>query len=401
MVLEANPKSPVPEESPDVDLPSPARGKVLIVDDELAVVRMFSRALSDQGFQVLSATDGQTAQAMFEEAKVDAVVSDVSMPGMDGLTLMRALRQIDGDVPVILATGNRGDEISRQAVAEGALMCFVKPVDLRALTQAVTHAAQLHRAAFLMRAAREEAGPSAAPFHDLGAAFERALARLWVAYQPIVQWNTLHVVGYEALARSDEPALSTPGALFEAAEKLGRVTELGRAVRGLVAAGIPEAPAHVRIFVNVHGAEMLAEPLYSPEDPLAPWAKRVVLEITERSPLDQIPDVNRRVERLRAAGYQIAVDDLGAGYAGLSSFAQLHPSVVKLDMSLVRGIDQSPIKCRIVQTIAALCADSGVDLIGEGVETNEERWALGLHGCQLHQGYAYASPQRGFARSLR
>ena len=81
--------------------------------------------------------------------------------------------------------------------------------------------------------------------------------------------------------------------------------------------------------------------LFSPAAPLSRIASRVVLEITERASLDELGDVAPRLAQLRGLGFRIAIDDLGAGYAGLTSFAQLEPEVVKVDMSLVRGIDSS------------------------------------------------------------
>ena len=100
--------------------------------------------------------------------------------------------------------------------------------------------------------------------------------------------------------------------------------------------------------------------------------------------------------RLRKFGYRIAIDDLGAGYAGLTSFAQLEPEVVKVDMSLVRGIDSSPVKQKLVRSIIALCTELGIQLVAEGIETPAERDTLVGLGGDLCQGYLFAKPGRGF-----
>jgi EAL domain-containing protein (putative c-di-GMP-specific phosphodiesterase class I) len=102
------------------------------------------------------------------------------------------------------------------------------------------------------------------------------------------------------------------------------------------------------------------------------------------------------VTRLRGLGYRIAIDDLGAGYAGLTSFAQLEPEVVKVDMSLVRGIDSSPVKQKLVRSIIALCTELGIQLVAEGIETPAERDAVVALGGDLCQGYLFAKPGRGF-----
>jgi EAL domain-containing protein (putative c-di-GMP-specific phosphodiesterase class I) len=118
-----------------------------------------------------------------------------------------------------------------------------------------------------------------------------------------------------------------------------------------------------------------------------------VLEITERASLERISDVRGRIRKLRDLGYRIAVDDLGAGYAGLSSFSQLEPDIAKLDMSLVRGIDSSPRKASIVRSMISVCkGELGTQVVCEGVETEKERDALAGLGAELLQGYLFGKP---------
>src|SRR5690606_12087135 len=101
-------------------------------------------------------------------------------------------------------------------------------------------------------------------------------------------------------------------------------------------------------------------------------AGRIVLEVTERASLDRLDNLRDRVARLRALGYRIAVDDLGAGYAGLSAFANLEPDVVKIDMSLVRDIENARTKQRLVRSLADVCGELGMKVVAEGVETAAE-----------------------------
>jgi EAL domain-containing protein (putative c-di-GMP-specific phosphodiesterase class I) len=123
----------------------------------------------------------------------------------------------------------------------------------------------------------------------------------------------------------------------------------------------------------------------------------VVLEITERASLDGVKGLSAKIALLRERGYRIAIDDLGAGYAGLASFSQLEPDFVKLDMSLIRGVDSSPRKRSVVQAMARLCAkELAIQVICEGVETSGERDVLALDSCDLMQGYLFARPARCF-----
>ena len=99
-------------------------------------------------------------------------------------------------------------------------------------------------------------------------------------------------------------------------------------------------------------------------------------------------------------GFRIAVDDLGAGYAGLTSFAQLEPEVVKLDMALVRGVHQQPTKLTLVRTMITMCRELGMLVVAEGIETPEERDAIVDAGCDLLQGYLFAKPGPAFPAAV-
>src|SRR5207253_1157687 len=103
-----------------------------------------------------------------------------------------------------------------------------------------------------------------------------------------------------------------------------------------------------------------------------------------------------RFDRLREQGFRIALDDLGAGYASLSTFVKLQPELVKLDMSLVRGLHEDFTKQSLVRSITNLCSQLGIAVIAEGVETEEERVALLDLGADLLQGYLFAKPARPF-----
>jgi EAL domain-containing protein (putative c-di-GMP-specific phosphodiesterase class I) len=228
--------------------------------------------------------------------------------------------------------------------------------------------------------------------------FDRALEQLWMAFQPIVNHRKQEIVGYEALLRSHHPLLGNPGALLGAAERLGRVSELGRLIRRQVVAAVQAAPVETLIFLNLHAADLNDEALFSKSTPLCACAPRIVLEITERSSLERVSDVQGRARALRALGYKLAIDDLGAGYAGLSSFSQLEPDIVKLDMSLVRDIDGSLRKQSIVRSMLEVCSkELGVTVICEGVETAAERDTLDRLGSETQQGYLFGRPSPQFA----
>ncbi len=375
------------------------KGRILVVDDEPALLRAYTRALTRDGYEARGATDGVRAKELLAESRFDVIISDVCMPGMDGIELLRAVRRIDVDVPVILVTGAPTSRGAGEAVESGALLYLVKPVEFRALLQVVEHAIRLHRIARLKRDAMAHLGATDGMVGDrtgLEVRFESALASIWIAYQPIVSWKTREVYGYEALLRSNEPLLATPGAVIDAAERLGRLPQLGRTIRERVASRIDETPGDAAIFVNLHPHDLADETLFDPDSPLSRAASRVVLEITERASLEEFKDVTTRIADLRDLGFRIAIDDLGAGYAGLTSFAQLQPEVVKLDMSLVRDVHKEPVKRKLIAAMTSLCSEMGMLVVAEGIECIEERDTLVEAGCELMQGYLFAKPGRPF-----
>jgi EAL domain-containing protein (putative c-di-GMP-specific phosphodiesterase class I)/CheY-like chemotaxis protein len=374
--------------------------RVLLVDDEEAILRDYGRLLRSHGFVVDTAHDGPSGLERLADGAYDVIVSDVSMVGMTGLEFLRAVRARDLDTPVVLMTGLPDIDSAVQAIEYGAFRYLLKPTATEVLIQVLEKGANLHKLASLKREALHASGAEGMELGDraaLEARFENALGTIWMAYQPIVSVAEKRAFGYEALVRCSEPSIAHPGVLFDAADRLGLMHQLGRVIRRKVSEDIASAPSDALIFVNVHAGELNDPDLSSSSAALSAHAKRVVLEITERSALDRVPGVAARMAEIRALGYRVAVDDLGAGYAGLSSFSQLDPEFVKLDMSLVRGIHLNSKKRSVVRAMVGLCSEElSVQVISEGVELPEERDALERTGCQLLQGYLFGRPAKGF-----
>lgn len=372
-------------------------GNVLLVEDDEAVRQVYSRLLKRDGFGVFHAKNGLEALEVFGRESIDLVVSDIGMADMNGVELLKALRLRDLDVPVILMTGNPQIDSATDAVALGALRYLTKPVDGRELAQVANKAIDFHRLARIKREALVKLGIVDKQHGDLAgldAGFGRCLSSLWMAYQPIVLWSKQSVFAYEALLRSRESALSCPKEILDAADRLDRVHELGRAIRSAVARDIPSFPATMQVFVNLHPHDLLDEDLVGGTCPLTQHSRRIVLEITERATLEGMHDIRQRVASLRSLGYRIAIDDLGAGYAGLTSFAHLEPDVVKVDRSLVQDIGSDRTKQKLLSSLAQLCGQLDMSVICEGIETSEERDTLLTLDCDLLQGFLFARPER-------
>ncbi|MBX7083667.1 MAG: EAL domain-containing protein [Nannocystaceae bacterium] len=381
--------------TPMTDTATTSPGTVLVVDDEPLLCSVISRALQRRGIHTHAATDVATALAIVERGGIEAVVSDIAMPGRDGLDLLRAVRAHDLDLPVLLMTGAPDLDSAITAVELGALKYVTKPFETSILVDSVQRAMNLYR---LARAKREVMALVGGPLGEgsdrtgLETSFERALSQLWMAYQPIVRADG-SVYGHEALLRSDEPALPNPGAILDAASRLGRLPQLSETIRQRVATDLGSDRPPWSLFLNLHPHDLLDPSLFSGQA-LAGLREGLVLEITERAALDDIADVATRVDRLRTRGHRIAIDDLGAGYSGLSSFLHLRPEVVKLDMNLTRGIDRDPMRRKLVASITAMCHELGTLVVAEGIETAAERDTLVALECDLLQGYFFARPAR-------
>ena len=370
-------------------------GRVLVVDDDPALSRIFADVLGTAGFTVELAGNGRVALSLLEHGSFDALVSDLALPGIDGMELLRAVRQRGLELPVIFITGSPHLSTAMQAVEFGAFRYLLKPVDAEQLVEVVERAVRMQKLAEAKREAKAYLdGEHEAEHRSLAVRFSRALAGLELAFQPIVRWAQKQLVAYEALLRTSEPSFARPEKLVAAAETLGRIHELGRAIRNRAAERMERSP--MRLFVNLHSEELLDDELYDPEARLSRMANRTVLEITERAGLERVPDVRGRLHRLRQMGFSVAVDDLGAGYSGLSSFVQLDPEVAKLDIALVRNLHREPTKRKLVRTITSLCKELGITVLAEGIESCEERDVLEGLGCDLQQGYLFARPGRAF-----
>ena len=220
---------------------------------------------------------------------------------------------------------------------------------------------------------------------------------LAMAFQPIVDIETGRVVAYEALVR---------GANGEGAgEVLSRVTPENRyafdqqcrvaAIEQAVAAGIVETGAMLSI-------NFLPNAVYSPVACIQLTLKtaratgfpanRLIFEFTENERMADTGHVANIIDAYRRMGFSTALDDFGAGHAGLGLLAQLQTDVVKLDMELIRGIDASMPRRMIVDGIVRMLTAMDITIIAEGIETEAELAALRAIGVRYFQGYLLARP---------
>lgn len=210
-------------------------------------------------------------------------------------------------------------------------------------------------------------------------------------YQPIVDLSRGVVTGYEALARFAHPDIDAgPDGWFAAAVAHGLSAELDAATVRAALSQRATLPANTFLTVNVEPASLLDRGVREALASTGPLGG-VVIEITEHRtvPVDVLEPV---LDRLRGDGALIAVDDAGAGYSGLSQILELRPSILKLDISLVRGIDTDEAKAAMVEMLGVLAGRIDAWVLAEGIETAPELARIADLGVPLGQGYHLARP---------
>ncbi|RMG19749.1 MAG: bifunctional diguanylate cyclase/phosphodiesterase [Deltaproteobacteria bacterium] len=216
--------------------------------------------------------------------------------------------------------------------------------------------------------------------------------RIGFAFQPIVEATGWLAVGYEALCRPQHGEIPTPGVLFGLAERAGRIHDLGRLIRTRVAERLSELPEGALLFVNLHPQELYDPGLLGQVAAFEGSPGRVVFEITESEAITDLPHTRKVIRALKRRGFRIALDDFGAGYAGLAHLDGLVPDYVKLDMGLVRRAAKSSRSRRLVRHIVDFCRAEGIEVIAEGIESPQELETVTALHCTLLQGFLLARP---------
>nr|WP_206436069.1 EAL domain-containing protein [Altericroceibacterium xinjiangense] len=221
-----------------------------------------------------------------------------------------------------------------------------------------------------------------------------------MAFQPIVDLRTSHVWGYEALVRgpNGEGAYSV---LDQVSDELMYAFDQACRVRAIeLASDRMPADGKTRLSINFK-PDAVYEPTACIQATLKAARRtsfnprQLMFEFTEDERMRDVDHVRRIVETYRQFGFMTAVDDFGAGYAGLSLLADLLPDLIKLDRSLLQGIDRSEPRRRIVHAIVQMTNSLGITCLAEGLETREEVETVRDLGIDLCQGFYFAKPAVG------
>jgi len=221
---------------------------------------------------------------------------------------------------------------------------------------------------------------------------------IYSVYEPIVAVDTRTVYGYEALARGpDGTDLHSPVAMFGVAEEVDLVYELDCVCRRSGLRGANELPHGTKLFLNflptaIRDPDFRGDALCRTLERIGLRPQDVVFEISERESIDNFVIFREARDYYGNLGFQIALDDTGAGYSSLQSVMELAPDFIKVDRVFVAGADEDPSRRELLRAFHAVAGKIGAQIIGEGLDTLEELSVLGELGIPFGQGWLFGHP---------
>jgi EAL domain-containing protein (putative c-di-GMP-specific phosphodiesterase class I)/DNA-binding NarL/FixJ family response regulator len=379
-----------------------ARIRVLIAEDDPAVRGALSRLISrEPGFELVDAVPGAT-EAIEAAAREhpDVALVDVRMPG-GGPSAARGIRRLSPDTKVLALSALDDRPTVLQMVEAGVVGYLVKGSPVEHIVDSIERAAAgqgslsvevtgdvLSELAGELSERRRVEGRR----HRREARIRRALQDenvLRMVFQPICALSG-QTVGAEALARFDCSPQRGPDRWFAEASEVGLRRELELAAARAALERISELPEDVYLSVNASPETLSAasfRKLLAHVD-----GSRVVVEVTEHAPIDDYDGLRAALARLRLLGVRLAVDDAGAGFASLRHILQLGPDFIKLDRSLVTGIENDLSQQALASGLISFARVIGATIVAEGVERETEIEALAGLGVECAQGFFFGRP---------
>ncbi|MBI2236406.1 MAG: EAL domain-containing protein [Magnetospirillum sp.] len=374
---------------------------VLLVDDEPRVLAALQRGLGHLFSLSCAASGAEALSVLDSQGPFAALVTDMRMPGMDGLELLREARRRVPEMVRLVLSGFADFEAVTAAVNEGAVFRYhIKPVAAEVLGASIESALVRHE---VEKRAKGQFDPSQRLLGDI-ADLRQALGanQLRLYLQPQFRLADQTLAGAEALVRWSHPerGLLLPGQFLATAEAgglLGDITawmldavctkarrwqDLGvvplRIAANVTTADLadPGFPARVRGVLERHGL--------SPR-----WLE---LELTEGAAVTDMDGTRHAMDELSGMGLELAIDDFGSGYSSLGWLRRLPVGKVKIDRMFIQDIAAEPAACHIVEAIIALSGNLHLTVVAEGVETAAQRDALAGIGCDIVQGFLFGRP---------
>jgi EAL domain-containing protein (putative c-di-GMP-specific phosphodiesterase class I) len=381
---------------------SPDPIRVLLADDEPGLRAALTELLShEEGVELVgTAADAEEAIRIAESNLPDVALIDVRMPEGGGPHAARGISRVSPGTRVIALSAYEDRTNVLAMLRAGAVGYLVKGTAGDELVHGIEKVAQggtslsaevmsgvVDELATQLRRQEIEQEATQALRNDI----ERFVSGhgVWMVFHPIVELETRSVIGVEALARFGSIPMKPPDQWFAQATalELGLQLELRTLKEALE--DLPKVPDGV--FLSVNCSHRAAS---SPEfaDRLDGVEERIVLEITEHEAIEDYGALAEALAPLRERGLRVAVDDVGAGYASLRHALQLAPDMVKMDISLTRGIDRDAGRRALATALISFAGQTNMTIVAEGIETAGELHVLRELGVRYGQGFYLARP---------
>lgn len=215
-----------------------------------------------------------------------------------------------------------------------------------------------------------------------------------MAFQPIVNLGTRQIFAHEALVRGSNGE-SAGHVLAQINAENRYAFDQSCRIKALEWAAKLQVPGMVSInFMPnaVYRAETCIRATLEAAQRFNFPLERIIFEVTEQEQVLDIDHLSGILKAYRKQGFMTAIDDFGSGYAGLNLLADFQPDLIKLDMELIRGIDQDSVRQILVEATLQMCRKLKIQVIAEGIETSAELQTLNAMGVELFQGYLFAKP---------
>ncbi|HEY0076210.1 MAG TPA: EAL domain-containing protein [Abditibacteriaceae bacterium] len=222
--------------------------------------------------------------------------------------------------------------------------------------------------------------------------------RLSSVFQPIIHCQSQEIFAYECLMRGQvEGKTVFPGQIIEVAKAAGLLFQMDLAARRAAITGAAQFGLQSKIFINftptaIYDPVNCLKSTVETVDAVGLRRDQVVFEVIESEQVSRVADLNKILDYYRQNGFQVALDDVGAGYSSLNLLARLRPDFIKLDRDLITDIHQEPVKATIAAKLLETARELGMKTVAEGIEQKEEYQWLCQHGADYAQGYLFARP---------
>lgn len=376
--------------------------EILLVDDEPQILESLRRILA-ASFNVTIACGGEAGiAAICSGKKFAAVVSDMRMPGFNGVAVLETARCHAPETVRIILSGFADYDSAAAAVNRGSVdQMLAKPATREELLKVLNDAAELNWQRISEKSFRNRLP---ADLGEMSAEMQVALGRgeFSLVYQPQIHLGTREIVGYEALMRwsSSRYGNVAPSVFIRIAELNGFIVPLTEwalnEAASRLAGWLDDGMAPVRVAVNVCPQHLQSGDLYRSVQAVLQATtlppELLEIEVTESEEIESPTEFIHQIDLLNKLGVSVSLDDFGSGFCSLSHVERFQVSKLKIDKSLVDGLRRGTNGAIILETMVSMARRLGLKLVAEGVETEAQARMLAFLGCDIVQGYHFSKP---------